>query len=39
MYRIFRKILGSFQGDFEFEKWTQFRRILINFMAYFLESP
>ena len=29
MYRIYRKILGSFQGDFEFcEKVVHFRQIL-----------
>ena len=44
MYRIYRKILDSFQGDFEFllQKWyilEEFLPIFTNFRAHFLESP
>ena len=40
MYRIYRKLPDPFQGDLEFcMKNVYFRRILINFMAHFLESP
>ena len=36
MYRIYRKLPHPFQEDFEL---VYFRRILIDFMAHFLESP
>ena len=41
MYRLYRKILGSFQGGFEIflKKGGYFRQILDHFIAHFLESP
>ena len=37
MYRLYRKILGSFPGDFRF--WVKIGIFLKNFRAHFLESP
>ena len=37
MYRLYRKILGSFQGGFEI--FLKKGGILDNFIAHFLESP
>ena len=41
MYKIYRKLPDPFQGDFEFclEIYVYFKRILIKFVAHFLESP
>ena len=37
MYRIYREILGSFQGDFDFS--LKSGTFLKDFTAHFLESP
>ena len=41
MYRIYRRISDSFQGDFEFlsKSGTFFYKNFTNFMAHFLETP